>query len=216
MTGHAPANHETPIHGLMAEFVKPEEILNAARRAREAGYRRMDAYTPYSVEGVSAALGMHRSPIPSVVFFGGLTGAAIAFWMQYYSMSISYPFDVGGKPTNSWPAFIPITFEVLVLVASFAALVALLVVCGLPRPHHPVFAVPSFARASQDRFFLCIEAVDPLFDRTATAQFLLSLAPHDVVEVPQEELIEAAPPAEHSGVRLSEEACQTPTAVGAK
>jgi Alternative complex III, ActD subunit len=216
MTSDAPAHRDVPIHGLMAEFLKPEEILSAARRAREAGYRRMDAYTPYSVEGVSAALGMRRSPIPSVVFIGGLTGAAIAFWMQYYSMSISYPFDVGGKPTNSWPAFIPIAFEVLVLIASFSAVVATAVVCGLPRPHHPVFAVPSFARASQDRFFLCIEAVDPLFDRTATARFLLSLAPHDVVEVPQEELIEATPAEEHSSVRLSEEAYQTPTAVGAK
>ena len=216
MSGDTHLNTDVPIYGLLAEFLKPEEVLTATRRAHEAGYRRMDAYTPYSVEGLSAALGLRRSPIPSVVFCGGLVGAAAAFWMQYYSMSIDYPFNVGGRPTNSWPAFIPITFEVLVLVASFAAVVATLVICGLPRPHHPVFGVPSFARASQDRFFLCIEAVDPLFDRENTARFLLSLAPHDVVEVPHEEFVNAPPAEEHATVRLVEETYETSVVAGAK
>ena len=157
------------IHGLMVEFVAPGEILDATRSAWEAGYRDMDAYSPYAVEGLATALGLKSSRIASLVFIGGLAAARVGFFMQWYSMSIDYPLNVGGRPHNSWPVFIPITFEVLVLVASFSALFGMLFLNGLPRPHHPVFNVPEFARASQDRFFLCIEATDPLFDREATA-----------------------------------------------
>jgi hypothetical protein len=175
------------IHGLMAEFLTADEILEAARRAWQAGYREMDAYTPYSVEGLAPALGLKRTRIPSIVFCAGVVGAAAGFFMQYYTMSVDYTFNVGGRPYNSWPVFIPITFEVLVLVASLAAVLGMLFLNGLPRPHHPVFNVPGFERASQDRFFLCIEAADPKFDRDETAQFLLGLSPHgDVVEVPHD------------------------------
>jgi Protein of unknown function (DUF3341) len=204
---------DNPLYGLMAEFLTADEIRSATRRAWEAGYRDMDAYTPYCVEGLAASLGMKRSRIPAVVFFGGLVGGAVGFFMQYYSMAIDYPLNVGGRPFNSWPVFIPISFEVLVLVASFAAVIAMLLLNGLPRPHHPVFNVPGFVRASQDRFFLCIEATDPKFDRDATAQFLLGLSTcGDVTEVPLELLTEpedigdeatAAAPVEIETVSLS-------------
>jgi hypothetical protein len=168
----------------MAEFETPQEILQAVRRARREGYRNMDAYTPYTVEGLASELGLPRTRVPFVVLIAGLVGAAVGFFMQYWSMAVDYPFDVGGRPQNSWPVFIPITFEVMVLVASFATLFGMLFLNGLPRPHHPVFNVPRFARASQDRFFLCIEATDPRFDREATKQFLAGLRASDVVEVP--------------------------------
>ncbi len=174
----------TPIYGVMAEFETPQEILQAVRRARSEGYRNMDAYTPYTVEGLASELGLPRTRVPFVVLIAGLVGAAVGFFMQYWSMAVDYPFDVGGRPQNSWPVFIPITFEVMVLVASFATLFGMLFLNGLPRPHHPVFNVPRFARASQDRFFLCIEATDPRFDREATKQFLAGLRAKDVVEVP--------------------------------
>lgn len=173
------------IHGLMAEFLTPQEILQAVRRAREAGYRTMDAYTPYTVEGLSTELGMKRSRIPSVVLIGGLIGASAGFFMQYYAAAVDFPLNVGGRPLNSWPAFMIITFEMLILVASFAAFLSMLLLNGLPHPNHPVFNVPQFSRASQDRFFLCIESVDEHFDRQRTEQFLASLNPHgEVLVVP--------------------------------
>jgi hypothetical protein len=174
----------TALHGVMAEFVTAQQILEAARRAHEAGYRVMDAYTPYPVEGLAAELELPRTRVPFVVLVAGLVGAAVGFLMQYWSMAVDYPFNVGGRPHNSWPVFIPITFEVMVLVASFAALFGMLFLNGLPRPHHPVFNVPSFVHASQDRFFLCIEATDPLFDRERTRQFLAGLGPREIAEVP--------------------------------
>jgi hypothetical protein len=175
------------IHGLMVEFLTAGEVLDATRRARQAGYRQMDAYTPYPVEGLAAELGMRKTNIPFLVLMGGLVGAAAGFFMQYYSMAINYTFNVGGRPYNSWPVFIPITFEMLILVGAFAAFLGMMFLNGLPHPHHPVFNVPQFARSSQDRFFLCIEATDSRFDRQATAEFLATLKPHgDVIEVPYE------------------------------
>lgn len=176
---------KTPIYGLMAEFLTAQEILAATRRARQAGYRCMDAYTPYPVEGLAAELGMRPTRIPFVVLMGGLVGAGVGFFMQYYSMAISYTFNAGGRPYNSWPVFIPITFELLILVGSFAAFLGMMALNGLPQPHHPVFNVPQFGRSSQDRFFLCIEAADPQFDRQTTAEFLTMLNPlGDPIEVP--------------------------------
>lgn len=174
----------TPTFGLLAEFKTPQEILDATRRARLAGYQAMDAYTPYPVEGLSAELGLPRTRVPFVVLVAGLVGAGAGFFMQWYSMAVDYPFNVGGRPLNSWPVFVPIAFEVMVLVASFAALLGMLFLNGLPRPHHPVFNVPRFDRASQDRFFLCIEATDPKFDAEGTRQFLAELHPAEVLEVP--------------------------------
>jgi hypothetical protein len=184
---------KTPIYGLMAEFLTAAEILAATRRARQAGYREMDAYSPYPVEGLAMELGMRKTNIPFVVLIGGLVGAGVGFLMQYYSMAVDYKFNAGGRPFNSWPVFIPITFEVLILVAAFSAFLGMMFLNGLPRPHHPVFNVPQFARSSQDRFFLCIEATDPKFDRQATAEFLATLNPQGAVaEVPHESPIEGA------------------------
>jgi hypothetical protein len=197
-------NDEPVLYGLMAEFLTAEEILAATRAARQAGYRDMDAYTPYTVEGLAAELGMRTTRIPSVVFIGGLVGAAVGFAMQYYAMAVNYRLNVGGRPYNSWPVWIPITFEVMVLVASLSAVLAFLYFNGLPQPYHPVFNVPEFARASQDRFFLCIEATDSKFDRIATGQFLADLHPHgEVLEVPMDhERKEAVPEeAEMEGYR---------------
>jgi Alternative complex III, ActD subunit len=171
------------IHGLMIEFLTPDAVLAATRRARQAGYREMDAYSPYTVEGLAAELGMRKSRIPSVVFIGALVGAAAGFFMQYYALAVDYPVNTGGRPYNSWPAFIPITFELMVLVGALCAFMSMVLLNELPHPNHPVFNVPEFARASQDRFFLCIEADDPLFDVRTTAEFLAGLNPHGCVIV---------------------------------
>jgi hypothetical protein len=168
----------------MAEFEKAEEVLEATRRAREAGYRDMDAYTPYPVEGLAAELGMKRTRVPFVVLACGLIGAVVGYFMQYWTMGVDYPFNVGGRPLNSWPAFLPIVFEVMVLVASFSALLGMLFLNGLPQPYHPVFKVDRFVEASSYRFFLCIEATDPRFDREGTKQYLADLRARAVLEVP--------------------------------
>jgi hypothetical protein len=174
-----------PVYGLMAEFENASQILTAVRRAREEGYRAMDAYTPYPVEGLATELGLPRTRIPFVVLVGGLVGAVVGYFMQYYTMGVDYPMDVGGRPYNSWPIFIPITFELAVLVGAFSALIGMLALNGLPMPYHPVFNEPRFARASRDRFFLCIEATDPKFDPQATRQFLAGLGPvGEIMDVP--------------------------------
>jgi hypothetical protein len=176
---------KTTIYGLLVEFLTAQEILAASHQARGAGYRQMDAYTPYPVEGLAAELGMRATRIPFVVLMGGLVGAGLGFLMQYYSMAIDYAFNSGGRPHNSWPVFIPITFELLILVGAFAAFLGMMFLNGLPHFHHPLFNIPQFDRSSQDRFFLCIEATDPQFDRRITAEFLATLNPHgEVVEVP--------------------------------
>ena len=175
----------TPVYGVMAEFESPGEILEATRRARQAGYRDMDAYTPYPVEGLADELGLPRTRVPFVVLVAGLTGAVVGFFMQWWTMAVDYPFNVGGRPPNSWPVYVPIAFEVMVLVASFAALFGMFFLNGLPQPHHPVFNVPRFARASQDRFFLCIETTDPKFDLEQTKLFLNNLHPISLTEVPR-------------------------------
>jgi hypothetical protein len=181
-------SESSKLYGLMAEFLTPEGILDATRRARRAGYRDLDAYTPYPVHGLATELGMRGSRVPSIVLVGGLVGAAVGYFMQDFALSINYPINVGGKPLNSWPMFIPITFELLILVASFAALFAFMFLNGLPQPHHPVFNAPQFVRASQDRLFLCNEASDPQFDADATAAFLATLEPHGpLIEIPYDE-----------------------------
>lgn len=172
-----------PIYGVMAEFDDPDALLAAARRAREAGYRRMDAYTPFPVEGLAAALGHRGARLPFVVLGGGILGGLIGFGMQWYSAVIDYPLNVGGRPLNSWPAFVPITFEMVILVASLAAVLGMLALNGLPEPYHPVFNVPSFELATRSHFFLCIESSDPRFDREETRRFLESLGPRSVSEV---------------------------------
>ncbi|MNX93683.1 hypothetical protein D3C86_1258790 [compost metagenome] len=159
-------------------------MLEAARRAREAGYRCLDAFTPYPVEGLAEATGSAQSRLPLWVLIGGLCGGLGGFGLQYFAMVHNYPYDVGGRPANSWPAFVPITFELTILAAALVAVFGMLAANGLPRPHHPVFDAPGFERATLDRFFLCIEAQDPKFEGEVTRHFLESLNPKDVADVP--------------------------------
>lgn len=174
---------ESDLYGLMAEFEDADDLLDATHSAREAGYTEMDAYTPFPVDGLADALDFRRTGISRVVLAGGIAGAVVGFGMQYYISVIVYPLNVGGKPLNSWPAFIPVTFEMTILVAAVSAVLGMLALNGLPMPYHPVFNVPNFDQASRDRFFLCIEATDPQFDREKTRQFLESLDPLEVSEV---------------------------------
>jgi hypothetical protein len=177
------ARKRPPIYGLLAEFDTPEELLAAARRAYQAGYRRMDAYTPFPIEGLAEAIGFHHTRLPLVVLIGGLVGAFGGFGLQYWALTTAYPMNIGGRPLNSWPSFIPVAFETTVLIAAFSAVLGMLALNGLPRPYHPVFNVPRFALATRNRFFLCIEARDAKFDRGATRKFLESLTTHEVFEV---------------------------------
>ena len=167
----------------MAEFEGPNELIDAARQTYEAGYRRINGYSPYPIEELSEAIGFTHSRLPLIVFIGGLLGGIGGFLMQYWIEVIDYPINVGGKPYNSWPAFIPITFECTVLVAAFSAVLGMLVLNKLPQPYHPVFNVEAFTRASTDRFFLVIETGDQRFDRSATWTFLESTDPVGVSEV---------------------------------
>ncbi|HYB61305.1 MAG TPA: DUF3341 domain-containing protein [Methylomirabilota bacterium] len=172
-----------PIYGLLAEFKRPEQLVVAAREARAAGYRRMEGYTPFAVEGLAETLGRRSTHVPMLTLCGGLVGGAAGFLLQYWVSKIAYPINVGGRPFNSWPMFIPITFEMTILGAALSAVLGMLALNGLPMPHHPLFNEPRFALASRDRFFLCIEARDPRFDRAQTRQYLESLGAQAVMEV---------------------------------
>jgi hypothetical protein len=174
---------KAPLAGLMAGFENQQDLLRAAEKAHSTGYRNMDAYSPFPVEGLARALGHQRSGIPLIVLAAGITGGLGGYFMEWYAMTIDYPINIGGRPMHSWPAFIPITFELTVLCAALAAMISMLVLNRLPCPHHPVFNVPEFARASTDRFFLCIEAADPMFDIKDTRQFLEQLSPFIIAEV---------------------------------
>ena len=171
------------IYGVMAEFDNPEMLWAGAERAHAAGYRRMDAYSPFPIEGLAEVIGFKRTQLPLIVLIGGILGGIGGFYLQYWSSVIDYPLIVGGKPYNSWPAFIPVTFETTILGAALAAVLGMLGLNGLPMPYHPVFNVERFALASRDRFFLCIEAADPKFDLDNTIEFLRSLNPSSIHEV---------------------------------
>ena len=177
------SNNKSALYGLMIEFNSPRALVAATQRAHDEGYRKMDAYSPFPVEGLADTVHVHRNRLPKLVLVGGIVGGLIGFFMQYYAAVISYPMNVGGRPLNSWPSFIPITFEVTILIAAFTVVLGMLGLNGLPMPYHPVFNAPRFALASHDRFFLCIESVDPKFDLSRTKQFLQSLGGHDIVEV---------------------------------
>ena len=171
------------LYGLMAEFSDPSEVVAAARKVHEAGYRRVDAFSPYPMEALSEALDLHHSRLPLLVLLGGVAGLAAGYGLEYWASVIEYPMNIGGKPYLSWPAFIPPTFETTILLAALTAVLGMLALNGLPEPYHPVFNVPSFALASRDRFFLCIEAADPKFDISRTRAFLEGLGPRAISEV---------------------------------
>jgi len=174
---------KSEFYGLLAEFETPEDLVAAAEAASKAGYQRMDAYSPFPIEELHHALGFHKTKLPLLVLTGGILGGLAGFGMQYFSAVIDYPYNIGGRPMNSWPAFIPITFELTILGAALAAVFGMLALNDLPKPYHPLFNVERFALASRDRFYLCIESRDALFDIKKTKQFLETLQPHDVYEV---------------------------------
>lgn len=178
-----PLDVRPQLYGLLAEFDSPAALVRAARRAREAGYRKLEAYTPFPIEELNHALGYHHSRMPRIVLAGGLLGALGGFALCYWTSVIAYPLNIGGRPFNSWVSFIPVTFECTILAASLSAVFGMLALNGLPMPHHPVFNVERFARASRDRYFLCIQVEDPKFDRQATRSFLQSLHPSEVADV---------------------------------
>jgi len=177
------AMEKIPIYGLMAEFHSPETLVEAARRAFREGFRRMDAYTPFPIEGLSEAIGFHRTRIPLIVLIGGLVGCLGGFFLQYWVAVLDYPINIGGRPLNSWPSFIPVAFELTILIAALSAFFGVLALNGLPMPYHPVFNVKEFELASRNRFFLCIEAADAKFDRDGTWKFLQAMSPEGVYEV---------------------------------
>jgi hypothetical protein len=172
------------IYGLLAEFTDPEDLLAAAKRAHAEGYRHMDAYTPFPVHGLSEAVGFRRTKLPAIVLCGGVTGAIVGFSMQYIANVWHFPIIIGGRPLNSWPAFIIPTFECTILFSAFAAVLGMLALNGLPQPYHPLFNVPAFELASRSHFFLCIEHTDPKFNLETTTQFVESLRPNSVSVVP--------------------------------
>jgi hypothetical protein len=171
------------IYGLMAEFDTTTEIVKAAEKMRDAGYTKTDAFSPFPIHEMDEALGVKRSILPYLVFGGGVAGLLLGMGMQYYMSVIDYPIMVGGRPHFSLPAFIPPAYELTILLAAFTAVFGMILLNGLPRPHHPVFNVPRFSLASREKFFLLIETEDPKFDYEETKKFMESLNPQEVFDV---------------------------------
>jgi len=179
--------HRSHTYGVVAEFETAEQLIAAAEKTRLAGYHAFESYAPFPVEGLSEAMGLKRNAVPLITLIGGLLGGLGAFFFQYWVSAIAYAENIGGRPLNSWPAFIPVTFELTVLGASLSAVFGMLALNGLPRPHHPLFSVERFAKhATTDRFFLCIEARDPKFDVADSSRFLKGLNAASVSEVEDE------------------------------
>ncbi len=171
-------------YGTLARFESPAALVAATRAAREAGYRRMDAYTPVPVEGLPEALGRKGTAMPLIVLLGGIAGGTGGFFMQWFAATVDYPFNIGGRPFNSWPMFIPVTFELTVLCAALAGVFGMLALNGLPRLHHPIFKAPGIERATTDGYFLCIEAKDDLWRQEETPRFLYRHGAAEVMEAP--------------------------------
>ena len=174
----------TKNYGMMAEFDSVNALVDAANRTREAGYKKIDAYSPFPVEGLAEAIGFHHDEVPLVVLIGALLGGLGGYLLQYWISVVSYPINVGGKPYHSWPAFIVVTFEMTILFGGIFAVFGMLALNGLPMPYHPVFNVPRFAFATKDRFFLIVFSSDPKYKPDEVRRFLDSLAPRSVSEVP--------------------------------
>jgi hypothetical protein len=179
-------NRTNDVYGVIAEFSSPDALIAATHKAKEAGYRKMDAYSPFPIEEVIEEIAPGDTGVPRLALIAGLIGAISGFSLQYIGNIIDYPYIIGGRPNDvtNWPSMIPITFEMTILLAAFTSAISMVVLNGLPQPYHPVFNTPRFERASQDAFFLCIESTDPLFDRGQTSQFLRTLQPLQVSEVP--------------------------------
>jgi hypothetical protein len=175
------------LYGVMAEFDSPRELVAASRAAREAGFTKMDGYSPFPIHEMDEALGIKRTILPYLIFAAGILGGVGGFGLQYYTHAIDYPLNVGGRPFLSIPSFIPITFECIVLAAALTAVVGMIILNGLPQPYHPVFNAPRFALASRDKFFLAIESSDPKFDHDETTQFLQNLNAREVFDVTEDE-----------------------------
>jgi hypothetical protein len=171
-------------YGVMAEFHDPHSLVDAANKTRQAGFRDFEAYSPFPIHGLAEAVGFHHSRLSAIVLTGGVIGGVGGFFMCWYANVISYPLNIGGKPYNSWPAWIPIVFECTILLAAFAAVLGMLGLNGLPMPYHPVFNVDRFSQASRDKFFLVIQARDPKFDIEEVYKFLETLGPREVADVP--------------------------------
>ncbi len=172
-----------PIYGLMAEFDSAESLVEGARRMYAEGYRKLDAYSPFPIEPAWEAIGAHDTTLQKLVLAGGVVGCLAGFGLCYWVSVIAYPLNIGGRPLHSWPAFIPVTFELTILVASLTAVFGTILLNGLPMPYHPVFNVPRFSLASSEAFFLTVEADDPKFDRQRTLDFMKTLAPREINEV---------------------------------
>lgn len=174
----------TPAYGLMAEFDSAQSLVDAAHKTHAAGYKKIDAYSPFPIEGLAEAIGFTKNSVPLVVLIGGLVGGLSGYLMQYWIAAISYPVNVGGKPYHSWPAFIVVTFEMTILFAGLSAVFGMLALNGLPMPYHPVFNVPRFAFATKDRFFLIVFCSDPKYDSGETRRFLEAIGGRFISEVP--------------------------------
>ena len=179
------ASHALPpaVYGLMAEFDDPNALVRAAKRTYEAGYRRIDAFSPYPIEEVWEAIGQHDRRLSLIVLTGGVIGLLSGFALQQWVHQVAYPINIGGKPLNSWPQFVPVMFELTILFAALSAVFGMIILNKLPQPYHPVFNVPRFEHASRDKFFLLVESTDPKFDRAKTLEFLKGLNPSEVNEV---------------------------------
>lgn len=175
---------ESPVYGLMAEFDSAQDLVTAAHKTHDAGYQKIDAYSPFPIEGLAEATGFHKNRVALVVLIGGLIGGLSAYALQYWVAVITYPVNIGGRPLHSWPSFIIVTFELTILFAGLSAVIGMLALNGLPMPYHPVFNVPEFRRASENKFFLVVFATDPKYDAAATRSFLQGLAPRMIAEVP--------------------------------
>jgi hypothetical protein len=170
-------------YGLMAEFDDATSLVAAARQTYAQGYRRFDSYSPFPIHELFDVMHCHDGRVALFVLLGGIAGALTGFGLQSWVSAVAYPLNIGGRPFISWPMFIPVTFELTILFASLTAVLTWIGLSGLPMPYHPVFNVPAFSRASQDRFFLAIEAADPKFDRTRTFEFLKGLGAREINEV---------------------------------
>lgn len=175
---------DAPIFGLMAEFENVNDAIVAARRTYAAGYRKLDAYSPFPVEELSEAIGFHKNGVALICLIGGLLGGTAAFTLQWWVNNVSYPLNIGGRPLNSWPSFIIVTFEMTILFSGLSAVFGMLALNGLPMPYHPVFNVPRFEQVTRDKFFIVIFSSDKNYDAIGTRQFLEGLGATMVAEVP--------------------------------